>query len=53
MILLEIELEEFRIRLINDNDNYNMGDLFREFQTIENAYNQLRSNFENCEIILI
>ena len=45
MILLELEISEFRIRLVNENDN--IRDLLLEFEALENAYRELRSNFEN------
>ena len=45
MILLELEINEFRIRLVNENDN--IRDLLLEFEALENAYRELRSNFEN------
>ena len=47
MILLELEINKFRIRLTNENVNDNMGDLITEFEALENAYRELRSISEN------
>ena len=41
MLILEREIEEFRIKLVNETENDNLRALFREFRALEIAYFEL------------